>query len=105
MTKNNLIETGSYISLSAGFYVIAPYTIPTIEKYIVSGLSGITLILAHSVIAAALIKLYFRFFPLEKEDPSHNEIVDMIRENPNHFRRVLDEEFHRYKKKDKKDSK
>lgn len=106
MTKNNLIEAGSYISLSAGFYVIAPHTIQFIEKYITNSLCGLTLIITHSVVAAILIRLYFRLFPLQVEKPSHNEIVDMIRENPNHFKLVLEEEFIQYEKKNfKKDSK
>ena len=92
-TKNNIIEAGSFFTLSAGFYVIAPYTVLSIEKYMTASLSGITIILAHSFIAAALIKLYFKLFPLKQEEPNTQDIIKLIEKNPEEFKDILETEF------------
>lgn len=98
MTKNTLIETGAFVSLSAGFYIVAPYTISIIERFITVGLSGLTIIAAHSILAAAMLKLYFKFFPLEKVEPETSEIIELIKGNPERFKEVLEQEFKKKKK-------
>jgi len=88
MRKNDGVEIGSFLTLSTGFYFIAPTTISLVEKILTYNLIPFGIILTHSVVAALMIKTYFKLFPLEEKEVNEEDVIKYLDRHPDILKKL-----------------